>query len=106
MPITDCRHNCPVSSNFERVPSNFEGRKFVSSKVDHASAGACRAPRAQARTYENTYIGRPVGGAPTVNDEADDVRWIEPATLDRYDIHPSMRRQIGDYLAGTYPHLG
>ncbi|MGK5446383.1 NUDIX hydrolase [Streptomyces radiopugnans] len=55
--------------------------------------------------YETTYIGRPVGGEPTVNDEADGVRFVPPADLDRYDIHPSMRRQIGDYLAGTYPRL-
>ncbi|MFI6769474.1 NUDIX hydrolase [Streptomyces sp. NPDC050355] len=56
--------------------------------------------------YENTYIGRPVGGEPTINDEADSVRFVLPADLDQYDIHPSMRQQIGDYLAGTYPYLG
>lgn len=56
--------------------------------------------------YETTYIGRPVGGEPTINDEADGVRFVLPADLDRYDIHPSMRQQIGDYLAGTYPRLG
>ncbi|MFC4034185.1 NUDIX hydrolase [Streptomyces polygonati] len=56
--------------------------------------------------YENTYIGRPVGGEPTINDEADGVRWVQPDDLDAYDIHASMRQQIGDYLAGTYPYLG
>lgn len=56
--------------------------------------------------YENTYIGRPVGGEPTINDEADGVRYVQPNDLDEYDIHPSMRQQIGDYLAGTYPYLG
>ncbi|WP_371679743.1 NUDIX hydrolase [Streptomyces sp. NBC_01276] len=56
--------------------------------------------------YENTYIGRPVGGEPTINDEADGVRFIQPADLDRYNIHASMRQQIGDYLAGTYPYIG
>ncbi len=56
--------------------------------------------------YENTYIGRPVGGEPTINDEADGVRFVRPADLDQYDIHPSMRQQIGDYLAGTFPYLG
>ncbi|MEV1011163.1 NUDIX domain-containing protein [Streptomyces sp. NPDC049881] len=55
--------------------------------------------------YEATYTGRPVSGVPTVNAEADGVRYVRPADLDRYDIHPSMRRQIGDYLAGTYPPL-
>ena len=56
--------------------------------------------------YENSYIGRPVGGQPTVNDEADDVRWVAPADLDALDIHPSMRQQIDDYLSGRYPYLG
>ena len=55
--------------------------------------------------YENTYIGRPVAGQPTVNAEADGVQWVHPDELDKYDVHPSMRQQIGDYLAGTYPPL-
>ena len=56
--------------------------------------------------YENAYIGRPLSGLPTVNDEADGVRWVQPADLDVLDIHQSMRQQIGDYLSGTYPYLG
>ena len=56
--------------------------------------------------YETTYVGRPASGQPTVNEEADAVRFVNPADLDAYDIHPSMRQQIGDYLAGTYPPLG
>lgn len=38
--------------------------------------------------------------------EADGVRYVQPSDLDDYDIHSSMRQQIGDYLAGTYPYLG
>ena len=49
--------------------------------------------------FEITLIGRPVSGSPTVNDEADSVRWFDPAELDDLDIHPGMRRQIADYLA-------
>lgn len=56
--------------------------------------------------YEAAYIGRPVSGAPTVNDEADGVRWVQPEELDSLDIHPSMREQIGHYLSGQHPHLG
>ena len=56
--------------------------------------------------YETTYIGRPASGQPTVNDEADAVRFVSPAELGDYDIHPSMRQQISDYLGGTYPYLG
>jgi 8-oxo-dGTP pyrophosphatase MutT (NUDIX family) len=33
--------------------------------------------------YEAVYIGRPVGGASTVNDEADGVRWLRPDALRR-----------------------
>lgn len=56
--------------------------------------------------FEVAYIGRPTGGTPTINDEADGVRWVHPRDLDDYDIHPSMRQQIGDYLSGKYPYLG
>ncbi|WP_067904785.1 NUDIX hydrolase [Nocardia vaccinii] len=56
--------------------------------------------------YENTYIGRPIDGEPTVNDEADGVAFVLSEELDQYDIHPSMRRQIGDFLSGNYPYLG
>lgn len=56
--------------------------------------------------YEAAYIGRPVGGSPTVNDEADGVRWVRPDELDAHDIHASMREQIDHYLSGNYPYLG
>jgi 8-oxo-dGTP pyrophosphatase MutT (NUDIX family) len=56
--------------------------------------------------YEAAYIGRPIGGAPRINEEADDVRWIHPDDLGSYDIHPSMLEQLGHYLAGTYPYVG
>ncbi|WP_245660333.1 NUDIX hydrolase [Nocardia kruczakiae] len=56
--------------------------------------------------YENTYIGRPISGEPTINDEADGVAFVAPADLDEYDIHPRMRQQIGDFLSGCYPYLG
>ncbi|MFF5033876.1 NUDIX hydrolase [Nocardia salmonicida] len=56
--------------------------------------------------YENTYIGRPVSGEPTINDEADGVVFVAPDDLGNYDIHPSMRQQIGDFLSGSYPYLG
>ncbi|MFJ2909987.1 hypothetical protein ACIO8F_11355 [Streptomyces sp. NPDC087228] len=56
--------------------------------------------------YENACTGCLVGGDPTLNDEADDVRFVQSADRDQYDIRPSVRQQIGDYLAGTYPYLG
>lgn len=55
--------------------------------------------------YEVTLLARPVGGQPTSNDEASDVRWIAPGDLDSLDIHGTMRRQIDDYLNGRTPHV-
>jgi 8-oxo-dGTP pyrophosphatase MutT (NUDIX family) len=51
--------------------------------------------------FEITLYGRPVEGSPTVNDEADAVRWVRPAELDGLDIHPRMRQQLADYLSGV-----
>ena len=56
--------------------------------------------------FEAAYIGRSLGGRPTINDEANEVRWVRPADLDTLDIHSSMRQQISDYLSATYPYLG
>jgi 8-oxo-dGTP pyrophosphatase MutT (NUDIX family) len=55
--------------------------------------------------YEVTLLGRPLGGFPAANSEADDVRWAHPHELDALDIHPTMRRQIACYLNRTYPHI-
>ena len=55
--------------------------------------------------YEVTLLARPIGGAPAVNEEASDVRWVAAADLGGYDIHPTMRRQIDDYLNGAAPHV-
>lgn len=55
--------------------------------------------------YEVTLTGRPIGGEPTANDEASDVRWVHPSQLERYDIHPTIRRQIDQYLQGNFPHI-
>jgi hypothetical protein len=50
--------------------------------------------------YEVTLLGRPVGGQPTVNIEASDLRWVALSDLDTLDAHPTMRRQIDRYLTG------
>lgn len=55
--------------------------------------------------FEITLYGRPIDGAPTVNDEADDVRWVVPGELDGLNIHPRMRKQLSDYLAGIRAHV-
>lgn len=55
--------------------------------------------------FEITLIGRPVEGEPIANEEADAVRWFRPAELAGLDIHPRMRQQISDYLAGVRAHV-
>jgi ADP-ribose pyrophosphatase YjhB (NUDIX family) len=55
--------------------------------------------------YEVTLLARPVGGVPTANDEASDAGWFTAEELDALDVHPTMRRQIADYLAGRTPHI-
>lgn len=65
--------------------------------IEYLSDGEVR------QEYEVTYLGRAISGAPTTNEEASAVRWIEPAALDDYDVHPTMRRQLNDYLTGRYP---
>jgi 8-oxo-dGTP pyrophosphatase MutT (NUDIX family) len=55
--------------------------------------------------YELTLLARPVGGAPAANDEASEVGWFSAGELDGLDIHPTMRRQIADFLAGRTPHI-
>lgn len=54
----------------------------------------------------NTYVGSRLGGVSTVDDKADAVCFTQPTGLDQYDIHLSMREQIGDCVAGICPHLG
>lgn len=65
--------------------------------IEYLSDGEVR------QEYEVTFLGRPISGAPRVNEEASAVRWVEPTALDDYDVHPTMRRQLNDYLTGRYP---
>ncbi|RKR89170.1 ADP-ribose pyrophosphatase YjhB (NUDIX family) [Micromonospora pisi] len=55
--------------------------------------------------YEVTLLARPIGGVPAANDEASEVGWFPPDELAALDIHPTMRRQIVDYLDGRLPHV-
>jgi 8-oxo-dGTP pyrophosphatase MutT (NUDIX family) len=65
--------------------------------VEYTSNGEVR------QEFEITFLGEPVSGEPTENDEASAVQWVAPADLDTYDIHPTMRRQITDYQQHRYP---
>ncbi|MEV6154057.1 NUDIX domain-containing protein [Nonomuraea sp. NPDC052129] len=55
--------------------------------------------------YEVMLIARPVGGRPEANDEASDVRWVEPGELRMLDIHPTQWRQLNDYLEQRHSHV-
>lgn len=55
--------------------------------------------------YEVTFIGNPRGGNPTPNDEAADVRWVEPEQFDYLNMHKTMRRQLINFLEGNCPHF-
>ena len=55
--------------------------------------------------FEIIFTGRPVSGAPAVNDEASDVGWFTPGELDGLNIHPTQWRQLRDWLDGTAPHI-
>lgn len=48
---------------------------------------------------------RPVGGELTTTDEASDVRWVDPADLDGFEIHPALRRRIEHGLTSDTPHV-
>jgi 8-oxo-dGTP pyrophosphatase MutT (NUDIX family) len=55
--------------------------------------------------YEVIFLGEPVSGEPTENDEASAVSWYSRNDLPGIDIHQSQRRQLGHWLNGTYPHF-
>ncbi len=55
--------------------------------------------------WELIFLGRPADGTPTVNDEASDVRWVTPESLEDLDIHPTQWRQLRTWQDGTYPHV-
>jgi 8-oxo-dGTP pyrophosphatase MutT (NUDIX family) len=55
--------------------------------------------------WELIFLGRPVSGTPTVNDEASDVRWVEPGDLEALDIHPTQWRQLRDWLTRAWPYV-
>jgi ADP-ribose pyrophosphatase YjhB (NUDIX family) len=53
------------------------------------------------------FTARAIGGAPMPSDESSEVRFVAPAELDRYPMHPSMRLRIDHYLQGRdRPYIG
>ena len=111
MEIGETPTECAVRETFEETgvtvePTGFLGiysdPGYIVAYDDHDDPSRFGEVRQE---FEITLVGRPVAGAPAVNDEADAVRWFAPAELDGLDIHPRMRQQLGDYLAGVRAHV-
>jgi ADP-ribose pyrophosphatase YjhB (NUDIX family) len=44
------------------------------------------------------FAARPVGGEAKTSAESREVRWVQPDEIDRYTMHPSMRRRVDHLL--------
>lgn len=60
--------------------------------IEYTSDGEVR------QEFSIVFTARPVGGEPTVSSESAEVRWVEPAALWDYRMHPSMRTRVEHYL--------
>ncbi len=49
---------------------------------------------------------RPIGGQLATTQEAAMVAWVDPADLERYQIHPAIRLRIQHGLSSTEPYIG
>lgn len=57
--------------------------------------------------FSISFACRPTSTATATSDETSEVRFVEPAELDRLDIHPSIRLRIQHYLEDLgEPYLG
>lgn len=94
--IRECREETGIEAEVVGIVGIYSDPKHI---VYYTSDGETR------QEWELTLLGRPIGGEPTINNEADDVRWFAIADLDQLDMHATMRRQIDHYLTGEYPHI-
>ncbi|PRX90809.1 NUDIX domain-containing protein [Allonocardiopsis opalescens] len=80
----------------------------IFSDPDHLIAYIKRGKVDEVRQPINTcFRGRPVGGRIQPEpSEAFEVRWVDPADLGDYDIHPAIRRRIDHGLKDGEPYLG
>lgn len=57
--------------------------------------------------FSVVYHGRPIGGDPTLNDEATQVEWVPLAKLDELKMAAPIRERIAHYFEGSdQPFLG
>jgi len=53
------------------------------------------------------FAARAVGGEPTPSSESSEVRWVSPADLADYGMHPSMTQRVSHFLEGhDRPFIG
>jgi ADP-ribose pyrophosphatase YjhB (NUDIX family) len=94
--VRECREETGLDIEVVRLAGLFSDPRHVIAYGD----GEVRQP------VNACFEARPVGGELTVNDESTEVRWVSPAELDRFDIHPSIRRRIAHGLGGgVVPHV-
>lgn len=69
--------------------------------IEYTSDGEVR------QEFSIVFVARPVGGEPTTSSESSEVTWLDPATLDTSQMHPSMRQRLTHFLEGrVQPYLG
>ena len=57
--------------------------------------------------FSIAFSAKLVGGEARTSEESTEVDWVEPADLDRRQIHPSMRMRIQHYLdRRASPYIG
>lgn len=70
-------------------------------RIEYTSNGEVR------QEFSVVYLGRAIGGEPTINDEATDVRWFARHEIAELEMHPSVRGRINWHFEGdSDPYLG
>lgn len=60
--------------------------------IEYTSDGEVR------QEFSVVFTAKPVRGELTPSSESLEVRWVDPADLGDYTMHPSMRTRVGHYL--------
>jgi len=69
--------------------------------IEYTSDGEVR------QEFSIVFTARPTGGTPTTSEESSEVVWLDPRSVDKGQMHPSMRQRIDHYLQDRdRPYLG
>ena len=59
------------------------------------------------RQFNVCFLARVLGGNLAISDESTELRFVDPAELDSFDMHHTQRLRLTHYLDGrSTPHLG